>query len=103
MTLFLIRKNDYFRAMAWRRDSPGTTLLVLCGIKRSWHRTPVLPTKYVWKSATTRLYVSAVLPFLADQTGVLPVTVCSSVWGSRSRALTQPVPGLQKRCPPVHT
>ena len=31
--------SGYFRA------SPGTTLLVLLGGKRSWHRTPVCPTK----------------------------------------------------------
>src|SRR5262245_44887888 len=97
MTLFPLRKDAYFRATAWPRDSPGTTLSVLCGIKRSWHRTPVFPTKYVWKSATTRLYVSAVDPFLADQTAVLPVAVCSSVCGARSRALIQPEPELQKR------
>ena len=54
-------------------------MLVSLGSSRSWEMTPVLPTKYVWKSATTRLYVAAVFPSFDDMTGVLPVTVWSSV------------------------
>src|SRR5579862_705933 len=104
MSHYWPREVDLFaEAAAWARDIPGTTLSVPRGGRTSWQRRPDLPTKYVWKSATTRLYVSAVSPFLAFQTGVFPVTVCSRDCDSRSRDLTHPLPERQKRCPGVVT
>src|SRR5262245_18810269 len=87
----------YFGAAASVCNRPGTRRLVPRGVSTSWQRTAVLPTKYVWRSATTRLYVLAVSPVFFSRTGVLPVAVCSRFCDSRSRALIQPLPEFQKR------